>query len=436
MNAAAAPTNATSRMDRPIARSAWLLPRWPLVARVALIAIALVATTLLAVKLIAGTGGKTLRMPRAQLTITTVEQGVFRDLIPLNANVVPRETVYLDAIDGGRVERLLVEAGDVVEAGQPLIELSNTNLALQVIQQESQLNQALSQLQQNEIALEQNQLANDRAQVEIEYNLRRLQRASERRASLAHSGMLAAEQRDEVNDELAYYRRLEPIQRESGRRQSALRERLMPDIHRQVQILRGNLAVVHGKLDSLIIRAPVSGRVTALDLKVGESRAAGQRLAEVTPDAGMKLIADIDEFYLTRVRPGQSATVDIDGQPTRLSVRRVSPQVRNGQFRIDLDFEDESPAMLVAGSTAQGRLRLGGDTPAVVLPNGPFLERTGGQWVFVLAPDGRTAQRRQISISRRTIEQLEIVAGLAAGDRVITSDYTGLDRADRVVLTP
>lgn len=436
MNAAAAPTNVTSRMDRPIARSAWLLPRWPLVARVALIAIALVATTLLAVKLIAGTGGKTLRMPRAQLTITTVEQGVFRDLIPLNANVVPRETVYLDAIDGGRVERLLVEAGDVVEAGQPLIELSNTNLALQVIQQESQLNQALSQLQQNEIALEQNQLANDRAQVEIEYNLRRLQRASERRASLAHSGMLAAEQRDEVNDELAYYRRLEPIQRESGRRQSALRERLMPDIHRQVQILRGNLAVVHGKLDSLIIRAPVSGRVTALDLKVGESRAAGQRLAEVTPDAGMKLIADIDEFYLTRVRPGQSATVDIDGQPTRLSVRRVSPQVRNGQFRIDLDFEDESPAMLVAGSTARGRLRLGGDTPAVVLPNGPFMERTGGQWIFVLAPDGRTAQRRQISISRRTIEQLEIVAGLAAGDRVITSDYTGLDRADRVVLTP
>jgi HlyD family secretion protein len=423
-------------MDRPIARSAWLLPQWPLVAKVALIAIALVATTLLAVKLIAGTGGKTLRMPRAQLTITTVEQGVFRDLIPLNANVVPRETVYLDAIDGGRVERLLVEAGDVVEAGQPLIELSNTNLALQVIQQESQLNQALSQLQQNEIALEQNQLANDRAQVEIEYNLRRLQRASERRASLAHSGMLAAEQRDEVNDELAYYRRLEPIQRESGRRQSALRERLMPDIHRQVQILRGNLAVVHGKLDSLIIRAPVSGRVTALDLKVGESRAAGQRLAEVTPDAGMKLIADIDEFYLTRVRPGQSATVDIDGQPTRLSVRRVSPQVRNGQFRIDLDFEDESPAMLVAGSTAQGRLRLGGDTPAVVLPNGPFMERTGGQWIFVLAPDGRTAQRRQINIGRRTIEQLEIVAGLAAGDRVITSDYTGLDRADRVVLTP
>jgi HlyD family secretion protein len=113
----------------------------------------------------------------------------------------------------------------------------------------------------------------------------------------------------------------------------------------------------------------------------------------------------------------------------------VSPQVRNGQFRIDLDFDGDSPAALVAGATAQGRLRLGGDTPAVVLPNGPFLERTGGHWIFVVASDGQTAQRRQISIGRRTIEQLEVVAGLAPGDRVITSDYTGLDRAERVVLT-
>lgn len=432
---AATHTTLASGMDRPIHRSAWLLPQWPLAARVALAAVVLIAMALLAIKLIAGTSSKTLRMPLEQLTIATVERGVFRDLIPVNANVVPRETVYLDAVDGGRVERVLVEAGDLVEEGQPLLELSNTNLALQVIQQESQLNQALSQLQQNEIALEQNQLSNDRALVEIEYNLLRLQRATERRANLARNGMLSAEQRDEVTDELAYYQKLKPIQTESGRRQSDLRDRLLPDIHRQVQILRGNLTVVHDKLDSLVVRAPVSGKVTSLDLKVGENRAAGQRLAEVTPDAGMKLIADIDEFYLARVRPGQVAIIDIDGKPTNLTVRRVSPQVRNGQFRIDLDFEGDSPAALVAGATAQGRLRLGGDTPAIVAPNGPFLERTGGNWVFILAADGQTAERRQISVGRRTIEQLEVMAGLAPGDRIITSDYTGLDRVERVVLT-
>jgi HlyD family secretion protein len=422
-------------MDRQIRQSRWSPERWPNGAKVGVAAILIVAVVLLTVKLIAGAGVRTLRVPFEQVAIAKVERGVFHDLIPLRANVVPRETVYVDAIDGGRVDRVLVEAGDMVHEGQPLIELSNTNLALQIIQQESQLNQAISQLQQNEIALEQNQLSNDRALADIDYNLVRLGRSAERREGLAAKGAVSAEQRDVVTDELAHYKRLRPIQAESGQRQSELRERLLPDIHRQLKILRGNLAVVHDKLDSLVIRAPVTGRVTAIDLKVGENRAPGQRLAEVTPDTGMKLTADIDEFYLARVRAGQTATITLDGKSINLTVRRVSPQVLNGQFRIDLDFDGASPTALVEGSAAQGRLHLGGDTPAMLIPAGAFLERTGGDWVFVVASDGRSADRRRIKVGRRTSEQLEVLEGLAAGERVITSDYTGLDRADRIVLT-
>ncbi len=422
-------------MDRQIRQSPWSPRRWPIGAKVGAAAILIAAVVLLGMKLIAGVGVRTLRVPFEQVTVATVERGVFHDLIPLRANVVPRETVYVDAIDGGRVDRVLVEAGDMVQEGQPLIELSNTNLALQVIQEESQLNQAISQLQQNEIALEQNQLSNDRALAEIDYNLVRLGRSAERREELAAKGAVPAEQRDIVTDELAHFKRLRPIQAESGQRQSELRERLLPDIHRQLKILRGNLAVVHYKLDSLVIRAPVTGKVTAIDLKVGENRAPGQRLAEVTPDTGMKLIADLDEFYLARVRTGQAATVILNGKSISLTVRRVSPQVRNGQFRIDLDFDGASPTALVEGSAAQGRLHLGGDTAAMVLPAGAFLERTGGDWVFVVASDGRSAERRRIKVGRRTSEQLEVLGGLATGERVITSDYTGVDRADRIVLT-
>jgi HlyD family secretion protein len=404
-------------------------------AKIAAAGAAIVVVILLAVKLIAGAGERTLRLPMEQVTLANVEHGIFHDLIPLRANVVPRETVYVDAIDGGRVDRVLVEPGDMVQEGQPMIELSNTNLALQVIQQESQLNQAISQLQQNEIALDQNQLSNDRALAEIDYKLVRLGRSAERREGLAAKGLVAPEQRDEVTDELTYYKRLRPIQAESGQRQSDLRKRLLPDIHQQLKILRGNLAIVHDKLDSLVIRAPVTGKVTAIDLKVGETRALGQRLAEVTPQTGMKLIADIDEFYLARVRVGQTATIDLDGKPTKLTVRRVSPQVHNGQFRIDLDFDGSSPAALVEGAAAQGRLQLGGDTPALILPTGAFLERTGGAWVFVVEPNGRSAERRRIRVGRRTSEQLEILRGLVVGERVITSDYTGLDKVDRVVFT-
>jgi HlyD family secretion protein len=316
-----------------------------------------------------------------------------------------------------------------------MIELSNTNLALEVIQQESQLNQAISQLQQNEIALEQDQLSNDRPLADIDYNLVRLGRSADRRESLAAKGVVSIEQRDVVTDELTYYKKIRPIQAESRQRQSDLRDRLLPDIHQQLKILRGNLAIVHEKLDSLVIRAPVGGKVTAIDLKVGETRNPGQRLAEVTPETGMKLIADIDEFYLARVRVGQTATVSLDGRPINVTVRRVSPQVRNGQFRIDLAFGSASPAALVEGAAAQGHLQLGGDTPALVLPAGAFLERTGGDWVFVVASDGRSAERRRIKAGRRTSEQLEILSGLKIGEQVITSDYTGLDKVDRIVLT-
>ena len=422
-------------MDRKIHHKPWSPARWPLGAKLGISIAAVAAGVLPAVKFIGGTDVRTLRIPLEQVTLATTERGVFHDLIPLRANVVPRKTVYIDATDGGRVDRVLVEPGDMVEEGQPMIVLSNTNLALQVIQQESQLNQAISQLQQNEIALEQNQLVNDRALAEIEYNLIRLNRSAERRESLAVKNLVSLEQRDVVADELAYYKRLRPIQVDSNQRQSDLRDRLLPGIHEQLKNLRGNLTVVHDKLDSLLIRAPVAGKVTAIDLKVGESRSPGQRLAEVAPQTGMKLTADIDEFYLARVRVGQTATISLDGTLVNLTVGRVYPQVHNGLFRVDLDFQGTSPPMLVEGASAQGRLQLGGDIPATVLPVGAFLERTGGDWIFVLDASGRSADRRRIKAGRRTSNQLEVLSGLRIGERVITSDYAGFDKVDRIFLT-
>jgi HlyD family secretion protein len=425
----------TEGMDRKIDHKPWSPARWPLGARIGIAATAAAVVGLLAVKLITGAGVRTLRIPLEQVTLARVEHGVFHDLIPLRANVVPRETVYVDATDGGRVDRVLVEPGDLVQESQPMIVLSNTNLALQVIQQESQLNQAISQLQQNEIALEENQLANDRALADIDYNLIRLNRSAERREGLAANGLVSREQRDVVTDELAYYKRLRPIQEGSNQRQSELQARLLPGIHEQLKNLRGNLTVVHDKLDSLVIRAPVAGKVTAIDLKLGEALSSGQRLAEVTPQTGMKLIAEVDEFYLPRVRVGQTAIITLDGKPVNLTVRRVYPQVVNGLFRVDLDFERTSPPTLVEGATAQGQLQLGGDTTATVLPVGAFLERTGGDWIFVATPDGRSAERRRIKVGRRTSEQLEVLNGLRAGEQVVTSDYTGLDKVDRIVFT-
>jgi HlyD family secretion protein len=421
---------AASGMDRRITPG-----RFSLGGRVALAVIVGIGVVLGAIEIFINSGVQTLRMPAALATIATVEQGIFHDLIPLRTNVVPRETLYVDAVDGGRVDRVLVEPGDTVQQGQPIVELSNTNLALSVIQQESQLNQAISQLQQNEIALEQNKLANERALAEVQYGLVRLKRSGARRDNLVSRGLESAEQRDVIADEFAYYQHLMPIQTDSNQRQTSLRDRLLPDIHRQLAILRGNLDVVHRTLDGLIVRAPVSGRVTAIDLKVGEHKDAGQRLAEVTPPNGMKLSADVDEFYLARVRLGQVANIELHGKPVEVTIKRIYPQVHDGRFRVDFDFEGASPGELVAGETAQGRLQLGDDSPARIVPVGPFLERTGGDWIFVVASDGKSAQRRHIKAGRRSVEQLEILSGLAVGERVMISDYAALEKADRVLLT-
>ena len=419
-----------SGMDRKIAPS-----RLSLGGRVALAVIVVAGAVFVAIEIFINSGVQTLRMPAALATVATVEQGIFHDLIPLRASVVPRETLYVDAVDGGRVDRVLVEPGDTVQRGQPIVELSNTNLALSVIQQESQLNQAISQLQQNEIALEQNKLANERALAEVEYGLVRLKRSGARRDNLVSRGLESAEQRDVIADELAYYQHLMPIQTDSNQRQTNLRDRLLPDIHRQLASLRDNLDVVHRTLDGLIVRAPVSGRVTAIDLKVGEHKDAGQRLAEVTPPSGMKLSADVDEFYLARVRMGQVANIELHGRPVNVTVQRIYPQVREGRFRVDFDFDGASPGELVAGETAQGRLQLGDDSSARIVPVGPFLERTGGDWIFVISSDGKSAQRRHIEVGRRSVEQLEILSGLAVGERVMISDYAALEKADRVLLT-
>lgn len=422
-------------MDEPVVGPRWAFARWPLAAKVGSVCGVAIITVLGAVFVLVGSGKSVFRLPASQLTLASVEQGVFHDLILLRARVEPRETVYVDAIDGGSVLQVLVEAGDRVQRGQPLLEMNNNNLALSVIQQESQINQAISQLQQNEISVQQNALSNQRALVEVEYQLARLEKSVARREGLVAGGAVAMEQRDEVVDELAYYRRLHPIQAASSRLQSELRDRLVPDIHRQLDNLRRNLDVVQGKLAGLIIRAPVEGVVSAIDLTPGEHRNPGDRLAEVTPESGMKLSADIDEYYLARVRAGQAVTVDLDGRNASAIVRRVSPQVRDGLFTIDMEFEGDSPADLVAGESTQGRLQLGSDTPALVMPTGAFLDRTGGNWVFVLDADGKSARRRPIKLGRRNAEQLEVLDGLKAGERVVISDYTSLDRSDLLVLS-
>jgi HlyD family secretion protein len=258
---------------------------------------------------------------------------------------------------------------------------------------------------------------------------------SNRRARLAQVGYISREATDQIDDELEHNRRLRPLQVETNARQEALRRAQLPKIHAEMASLQQSLAITRTKLDDLTVKAPLSGRLTVMDLKIGQNRNRGERLAELTLDTGFKLAASVDEYYLGRVHPGQTAEVEIDGKTYGLTATRIYPQVQNGVFTVDLAFRDPPPSGLLPGQAVQGRLSLGADRRGLVLPAGAFLERTGGEWAFVVAPGGGHADRRRIKIGRRNAEQAEVLAGLRPGEQVITSDYQGWEKLDRIDLT-
>jgi HlyD family secretion protein len=314
------------------------------------------------------------------------------------------------------------------------VEFGNTELQLEVVEREVRVLEQINNLRSTELLLEQDRAANEKSLAQIRWNLTRLTRLTDRKNQLARQGAASLAEKDDAADELAYYKALQPVQEETTQRQDEWRAKRLPEIRDELERLKQNLGVVRGKLDNLIVRAPVSGRLSDMDLKVGQSCPRGMRLAQITPATGFKLTAQVDEFYLARVHAGEGADADLDGQSLSLAVSRVYPTVKDGQFTIDLQFAGDAPASLLAGETLQGKVRLGEDKSALVLATGAFLEMTGGDWVFVLDPGGHSAARRRIRIGRRNAEQLEILRGLTAGERVLVSDYRGLDRIERIDL--
>jgi HlyD family secretion protein len=417
-------------MDRKVA-APWWKTRRAMIGGAAAAAVVLALILLVAV---AGGAQRTVRVAASTVTIDTVKSGIFHDFSVLHGTVTPHDTIDLDALEGGQVRKILVQAGDKVTVGQPLLEFRNTALELEVLTQEGQLIQSMSSLQSVENGLEATRLANQIAAANIDYNITRLTHSATRRDPLVAKGYLADETTEQIRDELNNDLRLKPLQAEGNARQDQLRQSQLPQIHASMDSVTQSLKVTKAKLDDLIVKAPVSGTLTDFTLNIGQNKNRGDRLGEIVPDTGYKIAATIDQYYLGRIKPGQTADVTLDGKAWTLKVERVYPAVKDGVFIADLDFTGPQPKDLSPGQTVDGRLSLGNDQPALILPTGAFLERSGGDWAMVMSGE-RRAERRRIKIGRRNAEQVEVLDGLKPGDRVITSDYSAFEKIDRVDLT-
>jgi HlyD family secretion protein len=340
---------------------------------------------------------------RDRLAIAPVQSGVFDDFLPLRARVTPLTTVYLDAVEGGRVDKKLVEDG------------------AQVVH-EQQLNNMRSQ----ELALTQTRNSNLRDLNQAETDLAKARRLYDLQKQLADRGFVATKTFNDTKDDLQYQTQRLQILKQSIAQTEALQSSQLSQLRAAATSLNTSMGVAQNSLGQLNIRAPVTGQLSGFDIQLGQSLQQGERIGQIDSAGGNKLQADVDEFYLGRVQVGQWATAEVDGKTYRLKVSKVYPQVRNGQFEIDLQFVGAAPASVQRGQTVETKLTLGDSSKALLIPNGAFFSDTGGNWIFVVDKSGNGATRRAVQLGRRNSDFIEVLGGLKPGEQVVTSTYNGL----------
>ena len=378
-------------------------------------------------------GGRSLSVNSQRITASPVTTGTYEDFIPLRGRLVPRSTVFLDAIEGGRVEEILVEDGAIVEAGDPIAVLSNTNLQLEVLGREAAVTEQLNNMRTIELQLEQNRLSHKRNLVEIDYQITRLTREINRQRELITKNLVSQSTVDQLEDELVYYNNRRDVTLESQATDARMQEQQLRQLRDAGNQLQAGLGFASKNLEDLRVRAPVAGKLSGFNIEIGQSITRGGRLGQIDDPDGYKLNVKIDEYYLGRVDLQLAGNAEHNGRDLNLHVSKIYPQVKEGQFEVDMLF-DEDPVGLRRGQTLQVRLTLGDNTDATLIPNGSFYQDTGGNWVFVVSPDGSEAIKRSVRLGRRNQNFIEVLDGLEPGESVITSPYTSFVGMDRLSL--
>ena len=377
-------------------------------------------------------GDRSFRPPPDTLSISPVTTGTFEDYIPIRGTIVPRTTYFLDAIEGGRVDQVYVEDGEILKKGDLIISLSNSTLQLQVTNAEAQVADQLNNMRTLELSLEQNRLNDKRAILDLKYQIENLKRDLEDDRQLGKEGFISKRDLLDKEKDLVYQQERLKLALESQESNARLQKQQLEAQRDATDRLQKNLAVARKNLDDLNIPAPIAGKLSGFDAEVGQNIIRGGRLGQIDVPDQFKLQADIDEFYINRVDLGQSVSYQHNGKTYPAEVKKIYPQVTNGQFQVDIQFTENQPPELRRGQTLQAKLTLGDESEAVLIPNGSFYQDTGGNWIFVVTPDGSAAVKRNIVLGRRNSSYIEVVEGLQPGEEVVTSSYSGYEEIDRL----
>ena len=383
--------------------------------------------------LIARPNNKTLRVDKDTVTISSAVKGEFNDYIRISGRVQPMTTIQLSPQEGGIVEKILIEEGSPVKAGDAILILNNDNLDLQILNSEAELAEKENILRNTQIQMEQQKL--DVRQNVLEYGMQvdRLRRAYEQQKALYEDKLIAKEEYLKAEEDYQLALQKYNLMTERSRQDSLYRGTQIDRMEESLENMQLNMSMIRRRKSNLIVKAPIDGELGLLDVVLGQSIAAGTKIGQINSVGTYKVEAQIDEHYIDRVIAGLEATFERQGETYSTVIRKVYPEVRDGKFKADFKFDGEQPDNIRAGQTYYLNLQLGQPEEAVIIPRGTFYQKTGGKWIYVVNKEGTKAVKREIRIGRQNPQYYEVLEGLEPGEKVITSGYDTYGDSDILV---
>ena len=383
--------------------------------------------------LIARPNNKTLRVDKDTVTISSAVKGEFNDYIRISGRVQPMTTIQLSPQEGGIVEKILIEEGSPVKAGDAILILNNDNLDLQILNSEAELAEKENILRNTQIQMEQQKL--DVRQNVLEYGMQvdRLRRAYEQQKALYEDKLIAKEEYLKAEEDYRLAKQKYDLMAERSKQDSLYRGTQIDRMEESLENMQLNMSMIRRRKSNLIVKAPIDGELGLLDVVLGQSIAAGTKIGQINSVGTYKVEAQIDEHYIDRVVAGLEATFERQGETYSTVIRKVYPEVRDGKFKADFKFDGEQPGGIRPGQTYYLNLQLGQPEETVIIPRGTFYQRTGGKWIYVVNKDGSKAVKREIRIGRQNPQYYEVLEGLEPGERVITSGYDTYGDSDVLV---
>ena len=383
--------------------------------------------------LIARPNNKTLRVDKDTVTISSAVKGEFNDYIRISGRVQPMTTIQLSPQEGGIVEKILIEEGSPVKAGDAILILNNDNLDLQILNSEAELAEKENILRNTQIQMEQQKL--DVRQNVLEYGTQvdRLKRAYEQQKALYEDKLIAKEEYLKAEEDYRLAKQKYDLMAERSKQDSLYRGTQIDRMEESLENMHLNMSMIRRRKSNLIVKAPIDGELGLLDVVLGQSIAAGTKIGQINSVGTYKVEAQIDEHYIDRVIAGLEATFERQGETYSTVIRKVYPEVRDGKFKADFKFDGEQPDNIRSGQTYYLNLQLGQPEEAVIIPRGTFYQKTGGKWIYVVNKEGTKAVKREIRIGRQNPQYYEVLEGLEPGERVITSGYDTYGDSDVLV---